>query len=179
MPNGDMISQQLEQEKKERERDLDKKRQQKRMEFVVRKFGKIVPIPMLEETKARLEIIAEKTVISRKEKNAAEKRSAVIAELVNQYYLDNILPCKHENSKLLYAVYNQIWQANFDGKPSDMIVRELTNAGIRIPYFDSQSGKIIVDSGQWKLDDVNKLSDTAAVIEMIESNEKKTKREQK
>ncbi|HAT2207786.1 TPA: hypothetical protein I8271_005349, partial [Kluyvera intermedia] len=71
MPNGDMISQQLEQEKKERERDLDRKRQQKRMKFVVRKFGKIVPIPMLAETKARLEMIAEKTAISRKEKNAA------------------------------------------------------------------------------------------------------------
>jgi len=176
MPNDDMISKQLEQEKKERERELDKKRQQKRMEFVVRKFGKIVPIPMLEETKARLEMIAEKTAISRKEKNAAEKRSAVIAELVNQYYIDNILSREHENSKLLYDVYNQIWQANFDGKSSDKIARELNKEGIRIPYFDSQSGKILVETGIWKKDDIATLSNSALVIKMIESNEKKAKR---
>ncbi|AKL12300.1 hypothetical protein AB182_13705 [Phytobacter ursingii] len=83
---------------------------------------------------------------------------------------------EHENSKLLYDVYNQIWQANLDGKPFDKIARELNNAGIRIPYFDSQSGKIVVEAGIWKKDDIATLSNSALVIKMIESNEKKAKR---
>jgi len=179
MPNDDMISQQLAQEKKEREKNLDKMRQKKRRELVAKKFGKIVPIHMLEETKARLEMIAKKTAISRKEHNAAEKRSSVIAELVNQYYIDNILSYEHENSELAYNTYNHIWQANFQGKPADVIARHLNKAGTRIPYFDNKSGKIVVESGKWKKDDIEFFSDSALVIKMIESNEKNTKRNAK
>lgn len=179
MPNDNMISQQPAQEKKEREKNLDKMRQKKRRELVAKKFGKIVPIHMLEETKARLEMIAKKTAISRKEHNAAEKRSSVIAELVNQYYIDNLLAYEHENSELAYNTYNKIWQANFQGKPADVIARQLNKAGTRIPYFDDKSGKIVVESGKWKKDDIETFSDTALVIKMIESNEKNTKRNAK
>lgn len=179
MPNGDTILQPLMQQKAERERSLNRARQQKRKGLVAARFGKIVPIHMQEETKARLEMIAEKTAISRKEQNAAEKRSAVIAELVNQYYIDNILSRKHKNSELVYNVYNQIWQANFEGKPTDMIARELNNAGIDIPYFDNQSGKIVVESGKWKKVDIETFSDSALVIKIIESNEKKVKKKAK
>ncbi|MWL72603.1 hypothetical protein GQM09_19640 [Escherichia coli] len=179
MPNGDTILQPLMQQKVERERSLNRARQQKRKGLVAARFGNIVPIHMLEETKARLEMIAEKTAISRKEQNAAEKRSAVIAELVNQYYIDNILSRKHKNSELVYNVYNQIWQANFDGKPTDMIAKGLNNAGIDIPYFDNQSGKIVVESGKWKKVDIETFSDSALVIKMIESNEKKVKKKAK
>ncbi|MDU2944239.1 MAG: hypothetical protein E7B58_10020 [Citrobacter sp.] len=179
MPNGDTILQPLMQQKAERERCLNRERQQKRKGLVAARFGKIVPIHMLEETKTRLEMIAEKTAISRKEQNAAEKRSAVIAELVNQYYIDYILSHKHKNSELVYNVYNQIWQSNFDGKPTDMIARELNNAGIDIPYFDNQSGKIVVESGKWKRDDIETFSNSAFVIKMIESNEQNVKKNAK
>lgn len=176
MPDDKIVSEQLLQEKKDRERNLDRLRQQKRRELVEAKFGKIVPIPMLEETKTRLEIIIGKTALSRKEQNAAEKRSSVIAELVNQYYLDNILPRKHKNSELVYDVYNQIWQANFEGKPTAIIAKKLDNAGAGVPYLDSQSGEIVVEKGKWKKDDIDTYSNTALVIKMIESNEKSIKR---
>lgn len=179
MPNDDMILKQLAQEKKEREKNLDKMRQKRRREFVAKKFGKIVPIHMLEETKARLEMIAKKTAMSRKEHNAAEKRSSVIAELVNQYYIDNILSCKHENSEIAYNIYNQIWQANYEGKPADVIARQLNKANTLIPYFDNRSGKIVVESGKWKKDDIEMFSDSALVIKMIESNEINSKRNAK
>ncbi|ELI8237241.1 hypothetical protein RSG04_000541 [Yersinia enterocolitica] len=179
MPNDDLILQQLAQEKKEREKSLDRARQQKRKGLVEAKFGKIVPIHMLEETKTRLEMITEKTAISRKEQNAAEKRSSVIAELVNQYYIDNIMSHNHQNSELAYDAYNQIWLANFEGKPADVIARQLNKAGTRIPYFDNQSGKIVVESGKWKKVDIETFSDTALVIKMIESNEKMVKKNAK
>lgn len=100
----------------------------------------------------------------------------MIAELVNQYYIDYILSHKHKNSELVYNVYNQIWQSNFDGKPTDMIAVELNNAGIDIPYFDNQSGKIVVESGKWKRDDIETFSNSAFVIKMIESNEQNVKK---
>ncbi|EHK3514655.1 hypothetical protein JVZ02_002344 [Salmonella enterica] len=60
-----------------------------------------------------------------------------------------------------------------------MIARELNNAGIDIPYFDNQSGKIVVESGKWKKVDIETFSDSALVIKMIESNEKKVKKKAK
>ena len=50
MPNGDTILQPLTQTKTERERSLNRARQQKRKGLVAARFGKIVPIHMLEET---------------------------------------------------------------------------------------------------------------------------------
>jgi len=176
MPNENRILQPRTQDKTEWERSLGKARQKKRRELVAAKFGKIVPIHMLDETKVRLEMIAQKTAMSRQEQNAAEKRSSVIAELVNQYYIDNILTREHKNSELLYEVYNRIWQANFDKKPVDMIARELTKDGIGIPYLDSQSGIIDVDSGKWEHADIVKYTNSALIIKMIESNEEKNKK---
>lgn len=161
--------------KKEREKKLDSLRQQKRRDLVSGRLGKLMPVHMKEKTKKRLELIFKKMALTRKEKNEAERRSTTIAELINQYYIDNILILEHETSVLTYEVYNRIWKGNLDEKTEGLIASQLNKEGVKIPYVDDISGKIVVEKGKWTREDIAKFSDTEKVIEMLESNEKKAK----
>ena len=161
------------QEKKLREKELDRLRQKKRRELLTQKHGKIVPVHMKEETLNRLEKIFCKVTQSRNQNGEAEKRSTAITELINQYYIDNILRRQHATSEETYEIYNLIWQANVEGKPASVIIRELNGDSRRIPFLDEESGKIMFDDGEWVSKDIDTFSDTGKVIEMIESNERR------
>lgn len=166
-------------EKDDRRKKLNKLRQRKRRESLLEQFGKIVPVHMKNETLKRLEAVFGTILRNRHQSGEAEKRSTTITELINQYYIDNLLPRQSDTSEETYKIYCLIWQMNFDKNHEITIANHLTQEGIKTPFLDVKSGRIMLDSGKWKTEDVRQLSDASKIIKMIESNErvsdKKTK----
>jgi len=158
--------------KKESRAKSDAERQQIRREKL-KKEGNRKTIYLNSNTLEHLNEIVKRTANSRNQKNDTERNSYAIDELINQYYLDNILEHEHESSEKLIDIYERIWTEAFEGVSNGGIARKLNEEDIPLPHFPEGNTGIRFISTVWTEKHVIKCSNARAIIKAVKAQESK------
>ncbi|CNH70667.1 hypothetical protein [Yersinia intermedia] len=145
----------------------DQQRQFESRTRLKQEFGSPISINLDECTKERLVEIFNKVASLDPKGSLASKRSKAVGELINQYYIDNILNKGNSISEEIYETYNKIWEYNFDKIPHTEIISKLNEEAIKIPCKGKDTGKTILKNRQWNSTDIEKISSTSYVVDLI------------
>jgi len=156
--------------RKESRAKSDAERQQIRREKL-KKEGSRKTIYLNSSTLEHLNEIVKCTANSRNQRNDTERNSYAIDELINQYYIDNILEYEHEYSKKLVEIYEKIWIYIFEGKSNEDIAKKLNKEDIPYPNLPEEGTCIRFISIVWTEKHVIKCSNTRAIIKAIKKQE--------
>lgn len=127
-------------------------RQSVRRDKLEEEFGKSFTLHMSVANRKRLDLVTEK--ITGVYRPGTREWSLVIAELINQYYIDYVMPSSGETSEYIHKKYGEIWGMQFVDEMRDKdIVAIMNKRGDKVPT-KNEDGSVSLEKRKWNEDDV-------------------------
>lgn len=128
-------------------------RQSARREKLESEFGKSVTLHMSAGNKKRLDKVTEH--MTGNYRPGTRERSIVLAELVNQYYINYVMQPSGEIAGYIYEKYREISEMQFSGQKKDKEIAAIMNKQRDKVPTESEDGTISLEKRKWEEEDVS------------------------